>query len=169
MYDLDATISVPDFSRAIHFWTPILNTLGWPLQHQFPGLQIFGPSSAHPYFCIAEITTPASSPASQDSSTSSYISARPIYLSCADSEEVEALYRKAVQQGARKVLEPDMYIDKELAPFTEGEKSKDEEGEVEGWKEECRFLGRFLDLDGNLVEVSCVESESQGDRSMDER
>jgi len=161
MYDLDPTISVEDFSRAIHFWTPILDTLGWPVQHQFPGIQIFGPSSAHPYFCIAEITSPASSPVSQDSSTGS-CAARPVYLCCADSEEVEALYRKAVQQGARTVLEPDMYLEKDIKQEVR------EEGE-EGWNDGCRFLGRFLDLDGNLVEVGCVESESQGDRSMDER
>jgi len=72
------------------------------------------------------------------------------------------LYKKAVQQGARAVLEPDMYIEKDI------KQEMREEGEEER-NDGCRFLGRFLDLDGNLVEVGCVESESQGDRSMDER
>jgi predicted lactoylglutathione lyase len=56
-----------------------------------------------------------------------------IQLQVEDSEEVEEFYKKAIVTGARGVDEPDL---------------------VDGG----RFMARFLDLDGNTVEVYCDEA-----------
>ena len=55
---------------------------------------------------------------------------RVIRLQVDDSEEVEEFYKKAVSTGGKEVEVPDL---------------------VDGH----RYVGKFLDLDGNIVEVYC--------------
>lgn len=58
------------------------------------------------------------------------LSKRVIQLQVDDSEEVEEFYKKAVATGGRQVEVPDL---------------------VDGH----RYVGKFLDLDGNTIEVYC--------------
>ena len=60
------------------------------------------------------------------------LATRVIQLQVEDSEEVEELLRRAEAVGGKKVEHPDL---------------------VDG----SRFMGKFLDLDGNTVEVYCWE------------
>jgi predicted enzyme related to lactoylglutathione lyase len=112
-------IPVSDFTKAMEFWQPLLETVGYAPQHNFTGIQTFGKTAHCPNFSIVQ-------------GDKERFTTRNIRLQVVDSEEVEALLRKAVALGGTEIEWPDMM---------EGDK----------------FMGKFLDCDGNTVVVYCQE------------
>ena len=121
MHDLEP-LAVIDFPKAMEFWKMVLGQIGYAPQEGFPNIQTFGKESYCPNFSIVQ-------------GNGERFDRHVIYLQVDDSEEVEAVYGKAIAAGGKRILVDDKEVGK--PGFVDGD----------------RFMAKFLDLDGNTVEV----------------
>lgn len=83
-------IVVSDLPKAVEFWSPVLNEMGYAPQHEFDNLLTFGKSSDSPNFSIAKGHT-------------EIIDSSPILLQVESPKEVKAVYEKAVAVGGKSI------------------------------------------------------------------